>query len=90
MIPIHKLLDRIQWDKEFGQGNFAIGYYDRVEDKIIRVLFKEIIVEPGNHFSFKLMDPDGVVQTIPLHRIREVYKNNQLIWQRDQKLIQEK
>ena len=85
MIPIHKLLNRIQWDKDFGKGNFAIGYYDRVEDRIIKVAFSEIIIEEGNHFSFKLMDADGIVQTIPLHRIREVYKNNQLIWQRDQK-----
>lgn len=84
MIPIQELLARILWDKDFGEGSFAIGYYDRVEDRIIRVSFSDIIIEKGNHFSFTIVDVEGVVQTIPLHRIREVYKNNQLIWQRDQ------
>jgi len=86
MIPIQKLLDRIKWDSEFGQGDFSIGYYDRVEDRIIRVNLKEVIVEEGNHYSFKLMDLEGVVQTIPFHRVREVLKNNTLIWSRDGKI----
>ncbi len=86
MIPIHKLLDRIKWDSEFGRGNFIIGYYDRVEDRIIRVPFRELIIEPGNHYSFHIMDSEGVVQTIPFHRVREVLRNNSLIWSRDDKV----
>jgi len=83
MIPIHELLNRIRWDKEFGQGDFVIGYYDRVEDTIIRTPLREILIEPDDHFAFDIIDHDGVLQSIPLHRIREVYKDNELIWHRD-------
>jgi hypothetical protein len=34
MTPIHELLNRILWDKEFGQGRFEIGFYDRREGTI--------------------------------------------------------
>ena len=82
-MPIHELLNRIRWDREFGQGNFVIGYYDRVEDRIIRVPLREIFFEPEDHFSFDLIDHDGVLHRIPLHRIKEVYKDEVLIWHRE-------
>ena len=83
MIPIHELLNRIRWDPEFGRGEFVIGYYDRVEDAIIRVPLGEILLRPDDHFSFELIDREGEVQSIPLHRIREVHKDGKLIWHRD-------
>ena len=42
MIPIHELLNRIRWDPEFARGKFQLGYYDRAEDRIILVPFKEV------------------------------------------------
>lgn len=83
MIPIHELLSRIHWDKEFGKGDFAVGYYDRVEDTIVRIPFREIIFEQDSRFIFQVLDIDGVAHTVPLHRIMEVYKNGELIWRRD-------
>lgn len=83
MIPIHKLLNRIRWDSEFGKGNFEIGYYDRIEQKIHRVPFFEIIFEEGNHVTFQLLDASGELHTIPFHRVREVYKDGVLIWSRE-------
>ena len=82
MIPIHELLSRIRWDRQFGEGDFVIGYYDRVEDAVIRVPMRELFFQPDNHFAFDLIDHDGVLHNIPLHRIREVYKNGDLIWHR--------
>jgi uncharacterized protein (UPF0248 family) len=82
MTPIHELLSRIRWDRQFGQGHFVIGYYDRVEDSVLRVALRELLFQPDNHFAFDLIDRDGVLHTIPLHRIREVYKDGKLIWQR--------
>ncbi len=82
MIPIHKLLSRIHWDKSFGKGQFEIGYYDRVEDTIIRVPLREILFEPGDRSSFKIVDADGEVHSVPLHRIKEVYRDGELIWHR--------
>jgi uncharacterized protein (UPF0248 family) len=83
LTPIHELLNRIRWDREFGQGNFVIGYYDRVEDRINRVPLREIFFEPDNHFSFDLIDHGGELHSIPLHRIKEVYKDEVLIWHRE-------
>lgn len=89
MIPIHQLLSRIRWDREFCRGHFAIGYYDRVGNEIVRVPFSEIIFSPDDHDSIRVMDHDGIVHSVPLHRIREVYRNSELIWHRAQKAQEE-
>jgi uncharacterized protein (UPF0248 family) len=82
MIPIHELLSRIRWDRQFGEGDFVIGYYDRVEDAVIRVPMRELFFQADNHFAFDLIDQEGALHSVPLHRIREVYKNGKLIWHR--------
>lgn len=82
MIPIQDLLHRIQWDPEFGKGNFVIGYFDRKLGRIIKVPFQRISMEPGSSFSFELFDEVGRARMIPLHRVREVWLNGNLIWQR--------
>ncbi len=85
-IPIQSLLNRIRWDQEFGKGHFEIGYYDHVSQKIARVSLQEVRFEEGNRFSFEMKtaagEAGGEVQTIPFHRIREVYKDGHLIWSR--------
>jgi len=78
---IHQLLSRIRWDAEFGKGDFEVGIYDRVEDRMDFRPLEELRMEQGNHFSFTIAI-DGVVQTIPYHRIREVRKNGETIWKR--------
>jgi len=83
MIPIQDLLHRIRWDPEFGSGEFVIGYYDRVEHEIIRVPFREIALPKDGPGVFELIDHEGQVHTIPLHRVRSVYKNGELIWHRE-------
>ena len=83
MIPIHELLNRIRWDREFGQGDFVIGYNDRFDDHIVNIPLREIFFEPDDHFSFDLIDHDDVLHSIPLHRIKEVYKDGKLIWRRE-------
>jgi uncharacterized protein (UPF0248 family) len=82
MIPIHEVLSRIRWDRQFGEGEFVIGYYDRVEDAVIRVPMRELLFQPDNHFAFDLIDQDGTLHSVPVHRIREVYRNDKLIWHR--------
>lgn len=82
MIPIHELLNRIRWDEEYSRASFVIGYYDRVVDEIIRIPFKELYFDPEDHFDFSVLDDEGVTHTIPLHRIREVFRNDELVWER--------
>jgi uncharacterized protein (UPF0248 family) len=82
MIPIQDLLHRIQWDPEFGKAEFEIGYFDRVTGAIVRVPFRRVHFEKGEHFAFEAIEEDGSVHTVPLHRVREVRQNGELIWQR--------
>lgn len=83
MIPIHELLNKIRWDKEFGKGSFTIGYYDRVEGEIIRVPFAQMHFDPGDHFSFQVLDQEGEIHTVPFHRVKEVFKDGELVWHRE-------
>ncbi|MDO8947734.1 MAG: DUF504 domain-containing protein [Desulfocapsaceae bacterium] len=79
---INKLLDRIRWDREFGAAVFEIGYLDRLAGLIVKRPFVDLFFEPDNKESFLLMDKEGMYQRIPLHRVRELYRNGELIWQR--------
>jgi uncharacterized protein (UPF0248 family) len=85
MIPIHELLNRIRWDAEFAKGNFQLGYYDRSEDRIILVPFQDVSFSAQNPETFQVTDSEGQAHTIPFHRVREVYKDSQRIWQRSEK-----
>jgi uncharacterized protein (UPF0248 family) len=82
MITIRALLNRIRWDSEFGRGDFAVGYFDRIEEKIKVVSLEEVHLDP-DHFSFSLDNANGESLAIPLHRVCEVYRNGEIIWQRE-------
>lgn len=82
MIPIHELLSRIRWDREFGQGCFEIGYLDHVECRIIRVPLTHLRLEQGNRFCFHYETETGETRAIPFHRVREVLRDGNLIWRR--------
>jgi len=82
MTPIRQLLNRIRWDRQYADAAFRIGYYDRVDDTIIVVPLSEVVQEPGDSFAVRVLDNDGVSHLVPYHRIREVYRDEELIWQR--------
>lgn len=42
MTPIHELLSRIRWDKEFGRGRFEIGYFDRYEAVVQQIALQDV------------------------------------------------
>jgi uncharacterized protein (UPF0248 family) len=83
MITIRALLNRIRWDREYGRGEFAVGYFDRLEERIVVVPLGELQFDPDDHFSFQLTDAAGEPLSIPLHRVCEVYRNGELIWHRE-------
>lgn len=82
MIPIQDLLSRIRWDKTFSDASFVLGYYDRVEDRIIRVNLRDVQLDPESHALLDIIDQEGELHTVPLHRVKEVYRNGELIWHR--------
>ncbi len=82
MVSIVDLLNRIRWDKEFGKGEFVIGYENHMLDRYVYVPLEEILFEEGDHFSFQLKNKMDELITIPFHRVREVLKDSEIIWQR--------
>jgi uncharacterized protein (UPF0248 family) len=82
MTPIQQVLSRIRWDPGFGRGEFVLGYYDRIEDRILRVPLSEVHFDPDDHFACRILDAQGTAHLVPLHRIREVFRDGVLIWQR--------
>jgi uncharacterized protein (UPF0248 family) len=82
MMPIHALLQRIRWDPEFARAEFTLGYLDRVRHGIVTVPIDRVSLTPGNHFAFDLTEDDGSVHPVPFHRVRELRRNGELIWQR--------
>ncbi len=82
MIPIHELLNRIRWDTEFGKAEFIIAYYDRKSGENLWIPFTRLTFPEGEHFAFTLIDEEGAVHHIPYHRVREVFRNGELIWHR--------
>jgi uncharacterized protein (UPF0248 family) len=83
MITIRELLSRIRWDREYGRGKFTVGYFDRLEERIVLVPLTIVRFDPDDRFSFQLTDASGEPLAIPLHRVREVYRNGELIWRRE-------
>ena len=82
MQPIRQLLSRIRWDEEFGKGKFEIAYLERGQEDLERLSLENIEFEKGNAFSFSALCEDKLYHDIPFHRIREVYKDGELIWKR--------
>ena len=82
MMPIHELLSRIRWDAEFARGRFELGYFDRVEKRVILVPFQALEFLSQDPRAFRLADKAGRHQRVPFHRVREVYKDGQCIWHR--------
>lgn len=82
MVPIHDLLHRIQWDAEFGRGAFTIGYLDRKAGRIVRVPFSDVRLIKEALPVLEAVEEDGSVHTVPLHRVREVWRDDVLIWER--------
>ncbi|MBI5786146.1 MAG: DUF504 domain-containing protein [Rhodocyclales bacterium] len=82
MQPIDELLARIRWDADFARSRFVIGYWDRVAGKVLHVDLRSIARDAENPSFFDLVDEDGLSHSIPFHRIREVWRDGTLIWQR--------
>ena len=82
MTPSHELLNRIRWDPAFAKGRFVLGYYDRVDKQIVKLPLARIEFASDSHCSFEAIAADGSVHSVPFHRVREVYRDGELIWHR--------
>jgi len=83
MIPIQDILNRIRWDASFAAARFEIGYYDRVERRIVLVPFADLHFDPSYPLFFQIVDAEGTTHSIPLHRVKDIYRDGQSIWHRE-------
>lgn len=82
MTPLHELLARIRWDEAFATAHFEIAYLDHVEKRLIRIGLGELHPDPESHSMFRIVDRDGAWRSIPYHRVKQVFRDGELIWQR--------
>jgi len=79
MISIIDLLNKIKWDAHEDPEDYVIGYEDRVEKKMIEIPYTAIKRLEG---TFMIIEKDGEETNIPTHRIKEVKKKGEVVWQR--------
>ena len=82
MLTVQELLSRIRWDKDYAKGAFSIAYYDRVANVVKTVPFRELCFDNDDHFAFGVVDEVGEIHWVPYHRVRALYRNGEVIWQR--------
>lgn len=82
MKTVQDILNRIRWDEQFSKNRFTIAYYDRLEDHLITVDYDQLYFSAEDHFCFYLIDAEGNTHSIPYHRVKAIYQNDELIWHR--------
>jgi len=71
------ILNKIKWDKSENPDETFVFYFDRIANKLVKIPFNSI-KEIGK--SFLTVEKDGEEVEIPIHRVREIKRNEKLIW----------
>ena len=82
MVPIQDLLNRIRWDKEFARSHFELGYFDRVERRVVAVPFGSVEFLKESPENPGLVDEEGRFHHVPFHRVRKAWKDGKCMWRR--------
>ena len=82
MQTILELIHEIRWNPNLRPGEHSLGYYDRVAKALKWVRFVDIDFKQGDNFSFVVVDEEGRRRNIPYHRVRQVTRGEEVIWQR--------
>jgi len=83
MQPIHRVLSRLRWDPRYRHGRYAIGYFDRVLRRIVVVPFEQISFPLAARKQFEIWDGNGKRIRVPLHRVRRIYRDGRVLWERN-------
>ncbi len=73
LTPASEVLKRIKWDFSLDPDDFTLGYYDRVEDKVLSVNFA------AKNLSVKGKE-ELFVFAIPEHRIMSLHYKERVVW----------
>ncbi|AJF63158.1 MAG: hypothetical protein QT11_C0001G1034 [archaeon GW2011_AR20] len=75
MISCLNILNRIRHDKNLNKEEYLIYYLDNIDKRLIEIKFNEVKEISKNFIS--LEDKE-----IPIHRIKEIRRKEELIWKR--------
>jgi len=75
-----EILNKLKWDRSEEPEKCSVFYIDRISNKLEKIEFKKIKNIEGN---FLILEKNGEETEIPIHRIREVRRENKLIWRRE-------
>ncbi|MEM3127248.1 MAG: DUF504 domain-containing protein [Candidatus Woesearchaeota archaeon] len=79
MTTIKELINKIKYDKREKPEDYVLYYFDRIQNKLIPLKYIDILrVEEDSMIVMK----DGKETAIPLHRVREVRKKEEIVWKR--------
>lgn len=79
MQTLKELISKIKFDKRENPADYDFFYLDRINHKKVKINFKDILRVEGEMF---VIEKNNFETEIPLHRIRQVTKNGEIIWQR--------
>lgn len=74
MIPIKQFLNKIKFSGKFNKEDIILYYYDRIQNKLLPLQYKNIKIED----NMLILEE----KSIPLHRIKEIRNKEILIWKR--------
>ena len=78
MIPIQDLINKIKWDKRENPKDYSLIFIDLNKEK--EIPYTDILRLEGNFMI--ILNNKAEEVDIPLHRIRKVKKNKEIIWER--------
>ncbi len=77
MKPVQDVLNQIKWDEKLKPEDYTVEYLDF--GKLTSIQYTSIKRVEG---LFIIVDKNGEETNIPLHRIRFIKKNGEIMWQR--------
>ncbi len=90
METIRNFLNKIRWDSKYQEYEYSVAYYDRLCFREIKLPFVDIRDINQTHFTTDkcvVCDSGEAIEfemdtCIPFHRVRKIYKNNEIVYER--------
>ncbi|MFW6013666.1 MAG: DUF504 domain-containing protein [Candidatus Nanoarchaeia archaeon] len=79
MITAKEYLSKIKWDPKENPDEHSLLYYDRITKSLEELGLRELKIEEN---IIKFVNMQGETINIPLHRIRVIKKNGEIVWKR--------
>ena len=80
MTTIKDIINKIKWDPNIkDKDSYSLFYLDRITKRLVEIRFNQIKNIEG---SFLIVDYEDETKEIPMHRIKKIMKDKEVIFQR--------